>query len=103
MEKYTLNLGLNDKDTKTQKISTLDAYKMIENLIKSLGFEGASIYECTGLYKHESGEYVKETSLRIELLFAEESNVRKLVSILKSVFNQESVAVSVESITSNLW
>lgn len=33
MEKWTLYLGLNDKDSKVQKISTLEAYKVVSNLI----------------------------------------------------------------------
>ena len=53
MIRYVLSMGLNDKDTKTQKIQTLEAYKMVENVIKSLQFEGATIYESKGLYKHK--------------------------------------------------
>ena len=45
MIRYVLSMGLNDKDTKSQKINTLEAYKMVENVIKSLQFEGATIYE----------------------------------------------------------
>lgn len=103
MIRYVLSMGLNDKDTKTQKIQTLEAYKMVENVIKSLQFEGATIYESKGLYKHKNGEYVTETSLRMEFLFATESQIRNLVSILKSAFNQESIAVQVENVESDLW
>lgn len=103
MIRYVLTMGLNDKDTKTQKIQTLEAYKMVENVIKSLQFEGATIYESKGLYRHSNGEYVTETSLRMEFLFATENQIRNLVSILKSAFNQESIAVQVENVESDLW
>lgn len=103
MIRYILSMGLNDKDTKTQKIQTLEAYKMAENVIKSLQFEGATIYESKGLYRHKNGEYVTETSLRMEFLFATENQIRNLVSILKSAFNQESIAVQVENVDSDLW
>lgn len=103
MKKFTVYMGLNDKDTKSQKISTLEAYKIVENVIKAHDFDGATIYESVGLYKHESGVYVKETSFRIELLFTTESLVRILVSELKTIFNQESIAVQQEAVESELW
>lgn len=102
IKKFTLYLGLNDKDTKVQQISTLEAYKIISNLI-SADFGGGTIFEAKGIYKHEDGAIVTETTLRIELLFAEESQVKELVCTLKKLFNQESVAVQQEVINSQLW
>ena len=102
MNKFTLYLGLNDKETKMQKIATVEAYKIVENLITSR-FDGGTIFEARGIYRHEDGTIVTETTLRIELLFAEEQEVRDLVETLKSVFNQESVAVQKEVINSQLW
>lgn len=101
-KKFTLYLGLNDKDTKVQKISTIEAYKMLTNVLMK-NFEGATIFEATGLYKHDDGTFVIEPTLRIELLFAEEHEVRALVEMLKLMFNQESIAVQTQDISSNLW
>lgn len=102
IKKYTLYLGLNDKDTKTQKIATLEAYKFITNLLKLKGFDGATIYEAIGLYRHESGEFTTENTLRIELLFTEKEKVLELIKDLKNLFNQESVALQEETIESEL-
>lgn len=102
MEKYTLYLGLNDKDSKVQEVATVEAYKIVSNLITAK-FDGGTIFEAKGIYKHESGEVVTETTLRIELLFAAEKDVRELVATLKVIFNQESVAVQREVINSDLW
>lgn len=102
IKKFTLYLGLNDKDTKVQQISTLEAYKIVSNLI-SADFGGGTIFEAKGIYKHEDGAIVTETTLRIELLFAEEIQVKELVCTLKKLFNQESVAVQQEVINSQLW
>ena len=33
MDKYILYVGLNDKDTKTQKIDTLSAYNLTNNIL----------------------------------------------------------------------
>lgn len=101
ISKFTLYLGLNDKDTKTQLIDTVEAYKIVTNLIAS-NFEGGTIYAADGIYKHESGSIVIEKTLRIELLFAERGKVLEFIQTLKAVFNQESVALQYEEINSEL-
>lgn len=45
MEKFTLYLGLNDKDTKKQEINTIEAYKIVNNVVNNY-CDGATIYEC---------------------------------------------------------
>lgn len=49
--KFTLFVGLNDKESKQQEISTVDAYKIISNMITAR-FDGGTISEATGIYKH---------------------------------------------------
>jgi hypothetical protein len=102
MKKFTLYLGLNDKDSKVQKISTVEAYKVVSNIITKR-FDGGTIFEAVGIYKHGDGTIVRENTLRIELLFVTKSEVREFVNTLKEVFNQESVAVDESEITSELW
>lgn len=102
MEKWTLYLGLNDKDTKVQKIATVEAYKVAMNILSQF-VEGATIFEANGMYTHENGTITIEKTLRIELLFTDEETVKKIVAILKTVFNQESIAVQKEVVNSNLW
>lgn len=101
MEKYTLYLGLNDKDTKQQKINTLESYKIVSNILAS-DFGGGTIFEAQGIYKHDNGTIVFEKTLRIEILFAEFEQIKTLVSELKKIFNQESIAVQREVINSEL-
>lgn len=102
IKKFTLYLGLNDKDTKVQMISTLEAYKIVSNIL-ARDFGGGTIYEAQGIYKHDDGTIVFEKTLRIEILFAGREQVRILVEQLKKMFNQESVAVQEETIDSDLW
>lgn len=101
MLKFTLYVGLNDKDTKKQEVSTLEAYKIINKLLLNYT-DGATIFEATGIYKHEDGTFTTEKTLRIELLFVDRPTVMKIVEQLKMILNQESVAVSTEDITSEL-
>lgn len=91
MKKYTLNVGLNDKDTKIQKIDIVEAYKMVENTLLNNGLTGYTIYQGKGLYKHESGEITIENTLIIDILFTDEKTINKIIDILKVVLNQESI------------
>ena len=102
MKKFTLYMGLNDKDAKVQVISTIEAYKVVSNIIAK-DFGGGTIFEAQGIYRHDDGKIVFEKTLRIEILFAEEPQIKALVAELKKIFNQESIAVQVEDINSDLW
>lgn len=102
MKKITLYVGLNDKDTKLQEVSTLDAYKMITNLIEV----GCTITEGRGIYKHEDGTVVSEVSLIVELLDFDNTLskewVKSKVEQIKTILNQESVAVQEQEVVSEL-
>lgn len=102
LAKWTLSMGLNDKDTKMQMISTLEAYKVVSNLLAST-FGGGSIFEGRGVYTHENGAKVEETTLQINILFAAREDVRAFVETLKKLFNQESIAVEFIEADSDLW
>ena len=101
MKKFTLYLGLNDKDKKIQLINTVEAYKIVNNIITSYT-DGATIFEASGIYKHDDGTVIIEKTLRIELLFIEKNTVLEIIRQLKTIFNQESVALSEEEIKSEL-
>ena len=100
--KFTLFVGLNDKDSRQQEINTVDAYKIISNMITTT-FDGGTVIEATGIYKHQDGTFTTETTLRIEILFASEEQIRPFVQELKKVLNQETIAVQKEIINSELW
>ena len=101
MKKFTLYLGLNDKDKKIQVINTLECYKIATNIIMSYT-SGATIFEANGIYRHNNGEFTIEKTLRIELLFIEKEQVMEIVNELKRVFNQESIAIQEQTISSEL-
>lgn len=101
MEKFTLYLGLNDKDTRTQEIPTKKAFAVVSEMIAA-DFGGGTIYEARGIYRHDDGAIVEEKTLRIEILFATFEGIKNLVNALKTRFNQESIAVQREQIASEL-
>lgn len=100
--KYSLYIGLNDKDTKTQKIDTLEAYKILCNLLKSYNIEGFTVYNAHGFYVHDDGTYTVENTLKVELMFIDEITIDNIIKQLKIIFNQESIIKQVEKVTSEL-
>ena len=90
MTEHIITVGLFDKDSKRQEISTLDAYKVITNLFCAAGL-CATILEAQGVYKHDNGEVVIEPSLRIECAGATIEQVKPVICQIKAVLNQESI------------
>lgn len=97
MQKHIMYIGLNDKDSKVQEINTIDAYKIVQNILIGVGYDGGNIQESTGFYRHESGEVVIEKSLRVELCFAEDKKTSDAIKQIKQVLNQEAVILEKES------
>lgn len=102
MKKFTLYVGLNDKDSKKQEISTEDALTFTHYMLLN-HVDGATISTAKGIYKHDNGDIVTENTIRIELLFIDDETVKRIVEKLKNHFNQESVAVQIEDVESCLW
>lgn len=101
MTKYTIYMGLFDKDSKRQEFDTITAYKMVQQRATQL-FDGATISEAKGIYKHDNGEVVIEPTIRIELMFTDLETVKTFCDNLKGMFNQESVVLQVEEVNSML-
>lgn len=102
MKKITLYIGLNDKDSKVQEVGTLDAYKMVSNVIEV----DSTITEGRGIYKHEDGTVVSEVSLIVELLdfdnILSKGWVKNKINQIKTLLNQESIAVQYQEVDSEL-
>ena len=92
MRKDTMFVGLLDKYTKTQQITTVDAYKVVANIfVKTTG--GATITEGIGVYTHENGETVIEPSLVCMVYGADDDTITQAAEAIKVALNQESVIV----------
>lgn len=98
-KKYILNVGLNDKDTKTQKIDSVEAYKIVENTLLNNGLLGYTIYQGKGLFKHEDGTITQENTLIIEVIYTNDKTINNIITILKQVLNQEMILKQVQEIT----
>lgn len=99
--KYILTIGLNDKDTYTQKFDTITAYKLIENTLRQYT-DGYTMYETHGGYKHDNGTYITEISIRVELQFISNTLVRVIALNLKDILNQETIVLETHNTDSEL-
>ena len=92
MTRYTLTIGLFDKDTKRQKISTDIAIRIVSDLVVNVIGYG-TIHTGNGIYTHNNGSIVVEPSLVyfVDGEKEEESKVKTLVWMIKKALNQESI------------
>lgn len=96
MIKYNIYIGLNDKDSKKQEVSTRRAKEEVIKILNNNNITGLTMYEVMGVFKHENGQIVFEKSLKIELLEVEENEVLKSIQELKKALNQESILLEKE-------
>lgn len=102
MQKFCLYVGLNDKETKTQEISTIEAYKIITNVIVANKVDGFTILEANGYYVHDDKSISIEKSLKIEFLFIDIDIIKNIIKDLKKILNQESIILQTENIKSEM-
>ena len=96
MQKITLFIGLNDRDTKTQKVSFNDAAEILGAYIaKKIGF--GTVSKAAGIYTHEDGATVQEETVRAEFYTEDPAPVMAFAQWAKVQLNQESIAVEVSA------
>lgn len=94
--KKTFYVGLSDKDTHTQLISELEAYKVLMNKVGT-HFWWGTIYSGRGFYKHDDGSVVVENTLIV--MTSTDKDHTAFVEEVKRDFNQESILVEVETVS----
>ena len=93
MTTVNLYIGLNDKDTKRQVITNLDAKVEISAILFKYFPNGFTLQECQGMYKHEDGTVVCENTIKVILFDYNIGLVLDAVEDLKLKLNQECIAV----------
>lgn len=96
-KRYTVSVGLDDKDEKLQKIQTERALRLVTSCCKGYGAAFSS-YLQDGGYIHDSGEYVLEKSVCIVFIDPDRNMIEEIAKDLCAFMNQESVLVTVEDI-----
>lgn len=92
MTTVNLYIGLNDKDTKQQEITNLDAKAEISAILFKYFPNGFTLQECQGMYKHDDGTVVCENTVKVTLFNYEFVGISNVIEEIKHKLNQESVA-----------
>ncbi len=96
MNKITLFIGLNDKDSKRQEIATSEARAILaERIARKIGFGTVSL--ASGVYTHNNGSTVIENTLRCEFYTEDDAPVMEFAKWAKARLNQESISVEVSA------
>lgn len=96
---YTISIGLNDKDSHRQEISTEDAYQIVFD-----AFPDCTVKEYRGSFTHSDGVRVIERSFQV-VVYADSSEKPRLVEtcrMLKIALNQEAIFLSSRRIDSEM-
>ena len=94
MLKYNFYVGLNDKHTCRQEVSTEKAEMILsEILLDEFRVYGFTMINCKGVYKMETGEIVSENTIKIEIVSDSAIPADCIVEEIKNRLNQESVMV----------
>ena len=96
-KRYTITVGLKDKDEKIQKVQTEKILRLVNNCCKGYGMAFSS-YLQDGGYIHENGEYVLEKSICIVFIDPDKKLVEEIGKDLCAFLNQESVLITVDEI-----
>ena len=97
MKKYKMTVGLNDKNTERQEVTTSTAKNILANiLLNDFEIYAFTMTECEGCYKMQStGNIVFEKSIRLEIASDTDIDYNSIVNSIKSALNQESVMVEI--------
>ena len=88
--RYLMYVGLNDKDTGEQKISTDEAVELLNNICAKY-LRGFNIRKSVGYWTDDDGNPVSENSLVISYNFIEEKNIHIMADEVIQTLNQDSV------------
>ncbi len=100
--KYTMYIGLNDKDTYTQRISYEEAEKKVSNIALKY-VDGFTARVGKGAYKDEKGVITHENSLVIEFYNATDQQMKAIMDEILQELNQNSILIEKEKVNYDFY
>lgn len=100
MYKYNIYVGMFDKDTKTQVLSSTEFLNTVRKIMRLNYIDNYTIYKCKGHYKYYDNTTVCEPSINIEIVLNSLciDVLDKIKFKLCKELNQESVLITKQSI-----
>lgn len=93
MHKYNIYIGMFDKDTKQQKISTQDFLNTVRRVMRLNYIDNYTIIKAKGHYKSDTMT-VCEPTVIVEIIINYELFTDNIKSMLCKELNQESVLIT---------
>lgn len=81
-----------DSESGLQQIATIEAYKVVENIRKTL-FDKGVVFEEERINRIDPTKVFVEKLLRIEVFNTDMAQIQRFVDVLKLAFNKESIYV----------
>jgi hypothetical protein len=100
--KYTMYVGLNDKDTYTQIISSEEAEKKISDIALKY-VDGFTQFSAKGVYKDEKGMVTHENSLVFEFYAVTGKQMKDIMNEVLKELNQNSILIEKTKVKSVLY
>ncbi len=94
---YSVIVGLNDKDTNSQKFEMEKYVRLIEFYCQTYGIS-FSVQRTNGGYVYANGRYTRENSLTVLLIDSTKEQADAMGAELCALFNQETVLITHEKI-----
>ena len=86
-------VGLNDSETKEQRLDTEKYISILRNVCRSYGVAFSFVLQQGG-YIHEDGTYTQENTIVLSLIDADENIIGEIAKDLCAFFHQESVLIT---------
>ena len=94
MYRTRLYIGLNDRDTKRQEITTDRARVLVLDTLIDHGIRGCTILPARGVWQYEDDTITDENTFVVEIMLEIDRDFETIVCALKRALNQESIGVS---------
>ena len=100
--RYTLYIGLNDKDTYAQEISTEEARKIVDEICcEHVG--GFTVFRAEGGWTDESSVMTRENTLVYMFSGAEEAQITAIMDEVLTALNQSVILVHKDTVQSSYY
>lgn len=97
MYKYNIYIGMFDKDTKQQEISSQEFFNTVRRIMRYNYIDNYTIIKCKGHYKSNT-MIVCEPTIIVEIIISYELFTDDIKTMLCKELNQEDVLITKQSI-----
>lgn len=99
--KFTLFVGLEDKDAKKQVIKTAAAVRRVSRLVVDRFGFGTVLAGARGVYSYTDGGIASENTIIVILYGVDRAGVLAFVEDLKKALNQETIGLEASRVSFN--